>query len=84
MLGRPETARRGNLLAAGGMTLAIFGTIFLYQGEVSNFVYILIAIAILFGTIVGWVIAIKVKMTKMPELVSLFNGMGGALSLIHI
>ena len=78
MLGRPETARRGNLLAAGGMTLAILGTIFLYQGEVSNFVYILIAIAILFGTVVGWVIAIKVKMTKMPELVSLFNGMGGA------
>lgn len=78
MLGHPETARNGNLLAAGGMTLAILGTIFLYQGEVSSFIYILIAVAIVIGTIIGWVVAVKVKMTKMPELVSLFNGMGGA------
>jgi NAD(P) transhydrogenase subunit beta len=78
MLGHPETARRGNLIAAGGMTLAILGTIFLFQGEVSTKVYILIAIAIIIGTIVGWLVAVKVDMTKMPELVSLFNGMGGA------
>ena len=78
MLGHPETARRGNLIAATGMTLAILGTIFLYQGEVSNHIYILIGIAILIGTIIGWAIAKKVAMTKMPELVSLFNGMGGA------
>ena len=64
MLGHPETARRGNLLAAGGMTLAIFGTIFLYQGEVTSFIYILIAIAIALGTVIGWLIAMKVKMTK--------------------
>jgi len=78
MLGHPETARRGNLIAAGGMTLAIFGTIFLYQGEVVIHIYILIGIAILIGTIIGWLVAKKVAMTKMPELVSLFNGMGGA------
>ncbi len=78
MLGHPETARRGNLIAAGGMTLAIFGTLFLYQGEVPNFVYFLIGIAILLGTLLGWFKAKKVQMTKMPELVSLFNGMGGA------
>jgi len=78
MLGHPETARRGNLIAAGGMTLAIFGTIFLYQGEVLTQTYLLIGSAILIGTIVGWAIAKKVAMTKMPELVSLFNGMGGA------
>ncbi|MCK5400450.1 MAG: NAD(P)(+) transhydrogenase (Re/Si-specific) subunit beta [Flavobacteriaceae bacterium] len=78
MLGHPETARRGNLIAAGGMTLAIFGTIFLYQGEVATHIYILIGIAIIIGTIIGWVVAKKVAMTKMPELVSLFNGMGGA------
>ena len=35
MLGHPETARRGNLIAAFGMTLAIIGTIFLYQGDVT-------------------------------------------------
>lgn len=78
MLGRPETARRGNLIAAGGMILAIFGTIFLFKENVSSFIYILIGIAILIGTVSGWLIAIKVKMTKMPELVSLFNGLGGA------
>ncbi|MFH6769215.1 NAD(P)(+) transhydrogenase (Re/Si-specific) subunit beta [Gaetbulibacter aquiaggeris] len=78
MLGKPESARRGNLIAAAGMTIAIFGTIFLYQGEVPTFIYVLIGTAILIGTIIGWVIAKKVAMTKMPELVSLFNGMGGA------
>jgi len=78
MLGHPETARRGNLIAAAGMTLAIFGTIFLYQGEVPMLIYALIAVAILIGTIIGWIVAKKVDMTKMPELVSLFNGMGGA------
>ncbi len=78
MLGHPETARRGNLIAAAGMTLAIFGTIFLYQGEVPSLIYILIAVAIVIGTIIGWVVAKKVDMTKMPELVSMFNGMGGA------
>lgn len=78
MLGHPETARKGNLIAAAGMTLAIFGTIFLYQGEVPMFIYSLIGIAIIIGTIIGWIVAKKVAMTKMPELVSLFNGMGGA------
>jgi NAD(P) transhydrogenase subunit beta len=78
MLGHPETARKGNLIAAAGMTLAIFGTIFLYQGEVPALIYALIGVAILIGTIIGWIVAKKVDMTKMPELVSLFNGMGGA------
>ena len=78
MLGSPQTARNGNLIAAGGMTLAIIGTIFLYQGEISALIYSLIGIAILIGTIIGWLVAKKVAMTKMPELVSIFNGMGGA------
>ena len=78
MLGHPETARRGNLIAATGMTMAILGTLFLYKGEVAMHTYVLIGIAILIGTISGWAIAKKVAMTKMPELVSLFNGMGGA------
>jgi NAD(P) transhydrogenase subunit beta len=78
MLGHPESARKGNLIAASGMTLAIFGTIFLYQGEVAPVIYYLIGSAILIGTIIGWAVARKVGMTKMPELVSIFNGMGGA------
>jgi NAD(P) transhydrogenase subunit beta len=82
MLGHPETARRGNLIAAVGMTLAIFGTLFLYQGDVATQIYILIGAAILIGSIIGWGIAKKVAMTKMPELVSLFNGMGGACAAL--
>ena len=78
MLSNPDSARRGNLVAAVGMTLAIIGTIVLHQGDVPFLIYILIFSAILIGTISGWVTAKRVQMTKMPELVSLFNGMGGA------
>jgi NAD(P) transhydrogenase subunit beta len=78
MLGHPETAKRGNLVAAFGMVIAILGTIFLTETTVPNFIYVLIASAIALGAIIGWFIAIKVEMTKMPELVSLFNGFGGA------
>lgn len=78
MLGNPKTARRGNLIAAAGMVLAILGTIFLYDKEVSMMIYGLIWSAILLGSVAGWIIAKKVEMTKMPELVSMFNGMGGA------
>lgn len=82
MLGNPKTARRGNIYAAIGMGLAIIGTIFIYPNvaniEVPLFIYGLIFTAIIIGTIIGWGIAVKVEMTKMPELVSFFNGMGGA------
>jgi|TARA_B110000305_G_C19460377_1_gene653882 NAD(P) transhydrogenase subunit beta len=77
-LGHPETAKSGNLIAAGGMGLSIVGTIFIHDLEVPTFIYVLIGVAILLGSIIGWLIAIKVEMTKMPELVSLFNGFGGA------
>ncbi len=77
-LGHPETAKKGNLIAASGMGLAILGTIFIHELAVPPLIYILIGLAILIGSIIGWLIAIKVEMTKMPELVSLFNGFGGA------
>jgi NAD(P) transhydrogenase subunit beta len=82
LLGHPETAKRGNIIAAMGMGLAVIGTLVLHDLEVSTFVYTLIGIAILVGTIIGWVIAVKVEMTKMPELVSLFNGFGGASAVL--
>lgn len=82
MLSGPRTARSGNLVAAAGMTIAIAGTIFLHEGKVSSTVYILIFGAIVLGTVVGWLTAKKVQMTKMPELVSLFNGMGGACAAL--
>lgn len=77
-LGHPDTAKSGNLIAASGMGLAIVGTIFIHDLDVPTIIYVLIGIAILVGSIIGWLIAVKVEMTKMPELVSLFNGFGGA------
>ncbi len=88
MMGDAKTARNGNLIGAFGMTLAILGTIFLHDNEVSGLVYALIFGAIGVGTLIGWGTAKKVQMTKMPELVSIFNGMGGAcaalISLIEL
>ena len=84
MLSNPATARKGNLVAAGGMAIAIFGTIFLYTDEagnkLGNYGWIFGGIAI--GTIIGTLAAKKVKMTAMPEMVSLFNGMGGACAAL--
>lgn len=83
MLSHPETARKGNLIAAGGMTIAIIGTIFLYdeQGvKLGNYLWIFAALLI--GTVLGTLAARKVKMTAMPEMVSLFNGMGGACAAL--
>lgn len=83
MLSHPTTARKGNAVAAAGMTIAIFGTIFLYndQGEtLGNYGWIFGGLAI--GTILGTLSAKRVKMTAMPEMVSLFNGMGGACAAL--
>jgi len=83
MLSHPLTARRGNTLAAFGMGFAILATILFHEkdGEpIGNIPWILAAITI--GTIIGWVIAKKVKMTAMPQLVSFFNGMGGAAAAL--
>ncbi|MEA1875368.1 MAG: NAD(P)(+) transhydrogenase (Re/Si-specific) subunit beta [Bacteroidota bacterium] len=83
MLSHPDKARRGNMLAGIGMVMAIVTTILFHKvdGEpIGNIVWILSAIAL--GTIIGWLIAVKVKMTAMPQLVSLFNGMGGAAAAL--
>jgi H+-translocating NAD(P) transhydrogenase subunit beta len=83
MLSNPASARKGNLVAAFGMTIAIFATIFLYEdnGEkLHNYIWIFAGLLI--GTIAGTLSAKKVKMTAMPEMVSLFNGMGGACAML--
>ena len=84
MLSNPATARRGNLIAAAGMTIAIIGTIFLYRDEAGNKLHnhIWIFGGIFIGGIVGTLAAKKVKMTAMPEMVSMFNGMGGACAAL--
>jgi NAD(P) transhydrogenase subunit beta len=83
MLSHPLKARRGNVLAAFGMGLAIVATIIFHQKNnepIRNIHLVLSAIVI--GTIIGWLIAKRVKMTAMPQLVSFFNGMGGAAAAL--
>jgi H+-translocating NAD(P) transhydrogenase subunit beta len=78
MMGKPDSARKGNLIAAAGMGIAVFGTLFFGKdgfAPIANMGLIMVAIAI--GTTIGWLMAKRVQMTKMPEMVSLFNGMGG-------
>jgi NAD(P) transhydrogenase subunit beta len=83
MLSNPANARKGNLIAAGGMALAIAGTIFLYENDgkkLGNHIWIFGGLII--GSIIGTLTAKKVRMTSMPELVSFFNGMGGACAAL--
>ncbi len=86
MLSHPETARRGNLWAFGGMALAMVTTLLLHknpEGEgisLTNIWIILAAIGV--GAAIGWMVARKVKMTAMPQLVSLYNATGGGASML--
>nr|WP_295876028.1 NAD(P)(+) transhydrogenase (Re/Si-specific) subunit beta [uncultured Chitinophaga sp.] len=83
MLSKPDTARKGNLVAAAGMALAIVGTIFLYKSDGKHLHnYGWIAAGLLIGSVIGVMAAKKVKMTAMPEMVSMFNGMGGACAAL--
>ena len=75
----PRTAVRGNRIAAVGMGVAVLAT-FLYEG-MGN--WGLIAFGLIVGTIIGVPAARQVKMTAMPQMVALFNGVGGgAVALI--
>ncbi len=83
----PATARNGNLLSAGGMAVAIGGTAVLlaFNGDVAPTGWIIIAVGIAIGGGAGLYTARTVKMTAMPQLVSLFNAVGGgAAALIAI
>lgn len=84
MLSNPATARRGNMIAAIGMGIAIAGTIFLYRDDngtrLHNYAWIFGGLLI--GGVIGTLAAKKVKMTAMPEMVSMFNGMGGACAAL--
>jgi NAD(P) transhydrogenase subunit beta len=85
MMGNAKTARNGNLIGAAGMTIAILGTIFLFNTEHTSRTIVKLTLifgAIAIGTAIGWWKAKSVEMTKMPELVSMFNGMGGACAAL--
>ncbi|MFT7617268.1 MAG: NAD(P) transhydrogenase subunit beta [Planctomycetota bacterium] len=75
-MSRVRTAQAGNRLAAVGMFLAIVAT-FIALGNI-NYTWIIAGLAV--GGAIGAVLAKRVEMTSMPELVALFNGLGGAAS----
>ena len=75
-LSHPKTARSGNFLAAIGMLIAIAAT--LASSNVLNFK--LIALGVGIGSVIGLLFATRVQMTEMPQMVAIFNGLGGAAS----
>ena len=78
MLSSPATARRGNLISAIGMFLAVVVT--LLSREIIDFQWI--AIGVIIGAIIGAMAARMIAMTQMPEMVAIFNGFGGIASLL--
>jgi len=73
----PRTAVRGNLMSAVGMLLAIVGVCLQIDLH-----WALVLSGLLIGGAIGAVMAVRVQMTGMPELVAFFNGMGGAASML--
>ncbi len=86
LMNGPKTARQGNLLAAAGMGVALIATFFIKDENgklLGNFEWI--ALAFVVGSILGTWSARKVQMTAMPQLVALFNGLGGgAVALVAV
>ena len=84
-LSHPKTAVRGNLLGATGMLVAVIATFFyrdptLTQTPLDAFVVIAAAVAV--GTVIGMVLAVRIQMTAMPQMVALLNGFGGGASVL--
>ncbi|DAC23071.1 MAG TPA: NAD(P)(+) transhydrogenase (Re/Si-specific) subunit beta [Candidatus Poseidoniales archaeon] len=81
-LGHPRTAPRGNQYGAMGMLVAVITTVVDMQLASGTMNWELIIAGLVIGSIIGAIMAIKVEMTGMPELVALFNGFGGAASAL--
>ncbi|MHB8593028.1 MAG: NAD(P)(+) transhydrogenase (Re/Si-specific) subunit beta, partial [Acidimicrobiales bacterium] len=84
-LSSPKRARLGNLVGALGMLIAVAWTFSLpsVHGVARNLVLIVVAVVV--GTIIGVPAARKVKMTAMPQMVAIFNGVGGgAAALVSV
>lgn len=88
LMNSPKTARKGNMVSAIGMILAVvMAFIVLFAGEISNgfqhgVVVVLLIAGIIIGAVAGVVSAKKVKMTDMPQLVSVFNTVGGGAAAL--
>ena len=80
-LGHPRTAPAGNQLGAMGMLVAVLTTVADMHLE-GGAQWTLIISGMLVGSLIGYIMAVKVEMTGMPELVALFNGFGGAASAL--
>lgn len=82
-LGKADTARKGNLYSSVGMLIAVI-SVLISQDVIDGgwLSYLLIVIAIIGGSVVGFIWAKKVEMTGMPQLVALFNGFGGLSSML--
>jgi H+-translocating NAD(P) transhydrogenase subunit beta len=74
-LGSPKTARLGNNLSMAGLVLAILATFF-HEDVNGNYIWILLAMVV--GGVPGWYMAKRVQMTAMPQMIAIFNGLGGA------
>jgi len=86
LMSHPESAKKGNLWAAIGMGLAMITTLILHRDGSGNVISltnaIVVVAAIVFGSILGTLVAKRIKMTAMPQLVSFFNATGGAASAL--
>ncbi|MBX2874068.1 MAG: NAD(P)(+) transhydrogenase (Re/Si-specific) subunit beta [Saprospiraceae bacterium] len=81
LLSSPDTARRGNIYAGVGMCLAIIAALVApLEGANNNYGWIIGGIAV--GAIVGGISARRIQMTAMPQMVSIFNGLGGACAVV--
>ncbi len=79
-LTHPRTAVRGNLLGALGMLLAAVVTVIGAGFGATG--WVLVVAGVVIGSVVGAVLAVRIQMTAMPQLVALFNGFGGIASLL--
>ncbi len=80
-LGHPRTAPRGNQYGALGMLVAVITTVVKIQAA-GGAEWTLIIAGLVVGSVIGIIMAVRVEMTGMPELVALFNGFGGAASAL--
>ena len=81
LLSSPDTARRGNIYAGVGMGLAIIAALVApLEGANNNYGWIIGGIAV--GAIAGGISARRIQMTAMPQMVSIFNGLGGACAVV--
>ena len=77
LMNRTKDARRGNLVSAAGMMVAILATLV----QIQSITFIEIMVCIVIGSAIGLVFATRVEMTQIPEMVALFNGFGGLASV---